>query len=108
MRELIRIVLADDEDLIRGALATLLGLEDDIEVVGQAGDGETAVELVRNTGPDLAVFDLEMPRLDGLEAASRVRAEVEIPIVIVTRHARPGVLKRARASGVRPPRTRCR
>lgn len=101
MIELIRIVLADDEDLIRGALAALLDLEDDIEVVGQAGDGDAAVELVRRTRPDLAVFDLEMPNCDGLDATSRVRAEQDIPIMIVTRHARPGVLKRALAAGVR-------
>ncbi|OQO89412.1 DNA-binding response regulator [Saccharomonospora piscinae] len=101
MIELIRIVLADDEDLIRGALATLLDLEDDIEVVGQAGDGAKAVALVRGTRPDLAVFDLEMPGTDGLEAASLVHTEFAVPVVIVTRHARPGVLKRALAAGVR-------
>ncbi|PXY32119.1 response regulator transcription factor [Prauserella muralis] len=98
---MIRIVLADDEDLIRGALAALLELEDDIEVVGQASNGRAAVDLVRAHRPDLAVLDLEMPGWDGLDAARRLHTESEIPVVIVTRHARPGVLKRALAGGVR-------
>ncbi|MBK1786299.1 response regulator transcription factor [Prauserella cavernicola] len=98
---MIRIVLADDEDLIRGALAALLGLEDDIEVVGQASDGRTAVELARAHRPDLAVLDLEMPGWDGLAAAKQLSENPGIPSVLVTRHARPGVLKRALGDGVR-------
>lgn len=95
----IRVVLADDEDLIRGALATLLELEPDIAVVAQASDGKAAVAAVAEHRPDLAVLDLEMPGLDGVEVAMAMPGNV--PVVLVTRHARPGVLKRALAAGVR-------
>ncbi|WP_436499417.1 response regulator transcription factor [Actinokineospora sp. HUAS TT18] len=96
---MIRVVLADDEDLIRGALAALLELEPDITVVAEVSDGDAAVEAVERLRPDLAVFDLEMPRRDGVAAAEAVGHRT--PVVIVTRHARPGVLKRALAAGVR-------
>lgn len=98
---MIRIVLADDEELIRGALSALLDLEDDVSVVGQANDGDQAVEMVREHRPELAVFDLEMPGKDGVEAAQAMHTELDIPVVLVTRHARPGVLKRALSHGVR-------
>jgi two-component system response regulator DesR len=97
----IRIVLADDEDLIGGALAALLELEDDIAVVAQARDGDAAVQAVTKHRPDIAVFDLEMPGRDGVRAAEAVRDFPDLVVVLVTRHARPGVLKRALAAGVR-------
>jgi two-component system response regulator DesR len=97
----IRVVLADDEDLIRGALAALLELEDDITVVAQVSDGDAAVAAVREHRPDIAVFDLEMPGRDGVLAAEAVRDIPDVVVVLVTRHARPGVLKRALAAGVR-------
>ncbi|GAA0221005.1 hypothetical protein GCM10010492_18910 [Saccharothrix mutabilis subsp. mutabilis] len=87
---MIRIVLADDEDLIRGALAALLELEDDLSVVVQASDGDAAVAAVRAHRPDIAVFDLEMPKRDGVLAAEAVRDLEGVAVVIVTRHARPG------------------
>lgn len=96
---MIRLVLADDEDLIRGALATLLDLEEDLQVVAQCSNGREAVRQVEQQRPDIALFDLEMPELDGIEAAREVGAGT--PVVLVTRHARPGVLKRALAAGVR-------
>ncbi|RLK59232.1 response regulator transcription factor [Actinokineospora cianjurensis] len=96
---MIRVVLADDEDLIRGALAALLELEPDISVVAQASDGAAAVAAVGVHSPDIAVLDLEMPRLDGIAAAAEIGAGTAV--VIVTRHARPGVLRRALAAGVR-------
>ncbi|MDO8187758.1 response regulator transcription factor [Conexibacter sp. JD483] len=98
---MIRILLADDEDLIREALAALLGLEHDLEVVAQAGDGERAVALAAASQPDLVVLDLEMPVFDGVEAARRILLARQVPIVLLTRHARPGVLRRALANGVR-------
>lgn len=98
---MIRIVLADDEDLIRGALVTLLDLEEDLQVVDQVSDGRAAADRVREHRPDLAVFDLEMPGLDGLEAARAIPNEAETQVVIMTRHSRPAVLKRALAEGVR-------
>lgn len=96
----IRLLLADDEHLIRGALEALLGLEPDIELVASADNGLTAVELALSTTPDICLLDLEMPGADGLEAAARILATVNTRVIIVTRHARPGVLRRALASKV--------
>ena len=98
---MIRVLLADDEDLVREALATLLELEPDLTVVAQAGDGERAVALAAEHEPDLVVLDLEMPRLDGVEAMRRILARRQVPVVLITRHARPGVLRRALAAGAR-------
>jgi two-component system, NarL family, response regulator DesR len=98
---MIRLLLADDEDLVREALATLLELEPDFKVVAQAGDGERAVALAAEHRPDIVVLDLEMPGLDGVAAASRILATQRVPIVLLTRHARPGVLRRALAAGAR-------
>jgi two-component system response regulator DesR len=96
----IRLVLADDESLTRGAVATLLGLEPDIEVVGEAATGDEAVAAVREHHPDVAVLDVEMPGLDGAEVAQWIAAhEPGTRCVILTRHARPGVLRRALAAG---------
>jgi two-component system, NarL family, response regulator DesR len=96
----IRLVLADDEDLIRGALAALLELEDDLEVVAQAATSTDAVRLALEHRPDIAVLDLEMPPADGLEAAGQIRSQLSTQVVLVTRHARPGVLRRALSVGV--------
>jgi two-component system, NarL family, response regulator DesR len=96
----IRVVLADDEELIRGALVALLNLEHDITVVGEAGDGAEAVELAARLRPDVAVLDLEMPVMDGIEAATRIVRRPPTKAVLVTRHARPGVLRRALSGGV--------
>lgn len=96
---MIRVVLADDEDLIRGALAALLELEPDITVVAQARDGTAAVAAIAEHRPDIAVLDLEMPGLDGVDVTAAL--DRAVPVVLVTRHARPGVLKRALAAGVR-------
>ncbi|ALE07300.1 LuxR family transcriptional regulator [Arthrobacter sp. ERGS1:01] len=96
----IRLLIADDEHLIRGALEALLGLEPDIEVVASADNGVTAAELALTTKPDICLLDLEMPRADGIEAATRILATVDTRVIIVTRHARPGVLRRALATRV--------
>lgn len=95
-----RIVLADDEDLTRGAIVALLELEPDIEVVAEVRDGDAAVAAVVQHRPDVALLDLEMPGKDGVEAAAAIAAVVDVPIVIVTRHARPAMLRRALAEGV--------
>ena len=97
---MIRLVIADDEDLLRGALAALLDLEADLSVVGEASTSTGAVELARAERPDIAVLDLEMPPADGLDAAARIRAELDTRVILITRHARPGVLRRALAAGV--------
>jgi two-component system, NarL family, response regulator DesR len=98
---MIRILLADDETLIRDALAGLLGLEEDLEVVATAASGTEAVDAGRRHRPDVAVLDLQMPGLDGIAAALRLAAEVPgCRTVIVTSHGRPGYLKRALTAGV--------
>ncbi|MFE9017360.1 DNA-binding response regulator [Streptomyces sp. NPDC007808] len=98
---MIRLLIADDEDLLRGALAALLGLEPDLTVVAEAGTSTEAVRLAREHRPDIAVLDLEMPPTDGLRAAEEIRAELPTHVVLMTRHARPAVLRRALAAGVR-------
>jgi two-component system response regulator DesR len=97
---MIRLLLADDEDLLRGALAALLELEEDLTVVAEASTSTDAVRLAREHQPDIAVLDLEMPPADGLRAAEEIRAALATRIVLVTRHARPGVLRRALSAGV--------
>ncbi|MGK5553140.1 response regulator transcription factor [Actinomadura kijaniata] len=96
---MIRLLIADDEDLLRSALASLLALEPDLEVVAEAATSTDAVRLAREHRPDIAVLDLEMPPADGLRAAEEIRAGLPTKVVIVTRHARPGVLRRALAAG---------
>ncbi|HKE13951.1 MAG TPA: response regulator transcription factor [Kofleriaceae bacterium] len=97
---MIRVLLAEDQAMVRGALAALLGLERDIEVVAVAGDGEEAWRLVQAHSVDVLVTDIEMPRLDGLELARRVRgAGSRCRIVILTTFARPGYLRRALEAG---------
>lgn len=96
----IRVVLADDESLTRGAVGALLGLESDLEIVGEASTGDEAVVAIREHRPDVAVLDVEMPGRDGSEVAQWVAAnEPGTRCIILTRHARPGVLRRALAAG---------
>jgi two-component system response regulator DesR len=97
---MIRLLLADDEDLLRGAMAALLALEEDLTVVAEVSTSTDAVRLAREHRPDIAVLDLEMPPADGLHAAAQIRSELPTQIVLVTRHARPGVLRRALSAGV--------
>lgn len=97
---MIRVLLADDEDMIRSALAALLRLEDDLDVVAECADGETAVAEAMRLRPDVCLLDLEMPGIDGVETAARIRRHVPARCVVVTRHARPGVLRRALSTGV--------
>ncbi|MFF9037808.1 DNA-binding response regulator [Streptomyces sp. NPDC014892] len=98
---MIRLLIADDEDLLRSALAALLALEDDLTVVAEAATSTEAVRLAREFRPDIAVLDLEMPPTDGLRAAEEIGAELPTRVVLVTRHARPAVLRRALSAGVR-------
>lgn len=98
---MIRIVLADDEALLRSALASLLPLKADIKVVGEAADGAAAIDVVMEHEPDVLVIDLEMPGMDGLDAVEVIRRRrPEQVILMLTRHARPGVLRRALKLGV--------
>ncbi|GAA1826862.1 response regulator transcription factor [Agromyces salentinus] len=98
----IRVLLADDEELIRDALAALLGCEPDIRVVGTARDGRHAIELALLHRPDVAVVDLQMPRVDGVGVILELgRALPACAGVILTGHAHPAVLRRALDSGAR-------
>jgi len=99
---MIRIVIAEDQALVLGAIAALLDLEDDLMVVGQAIDGAAALACVRDLAPDILLTDIEMPGLTGIDVA-RALAEAgsATRTVIVTTFARPGYLARARAAGVR-------
>jgi two-component system response regulator DesR len=98
----IRILLADDEQLIRTALAQMLDLEEDLDVVAEAVDGEHAVTAAVKHSVEVAVLDLQMPKLDGIAVAERLTELLPAcACVIVTSHGRPGHLKRALAAGVR-------
>jgi two-component system response regulator DesR len=96
----IRLVLADDQALVRGAIAALLGLEPDLEVVAEVGSGDAAVEAVLEHSPDVALLDVEMPGLDGIEAARVIRERSPgTRVLMVTTFGRPGYLKRALTAG---------
>ena len=99
---MIRIVLAEDQAMVRGALVALLKLEPDFEVVADAADGEIAWDLVKQHQPDLLVSYIEMPKLTGLELARRMHDDPgNTRVVIVTTFARAGYLRRALDAGVR-------
>ncbi len=98
---MIRLLLAEDQAMVRGALAALLGLEADIEVLAAVADGEAAWRELQRLKPDVLVTDIEMPGLSGLELAQRIhRHELATRVVIVTTFARPGFLRRALDAGV--------
>ena len=97
---MIRLLIADDQALVRGALAALLGLEPDIEVVAQVGRGDEVVEAARSAEAAVALLDIEMPGIDGIAAAARLRAELPgCRALIVTTFGRPGYLARAMQAG---------
>jgi two-component system response regulator DesR len=96
----IRLVIADDQALVRGALAALLELEGDLVVVGAAADGDEAVRLVREHAPDVCLMDIQMPGTDGIDATTRIReASPGTRVLIVTTFARPGYLRQALDAG---------
>ena len=96
---MIRVVLAEDQAMVRGAFAGLLDLEPDIEVVAVAEDGELALTAVAQHQPDVLITDIEMPRMTGLELAARLKDQA-VRVVIVTTFARSGYLRRALDAGV--------
>ena len=93
-----RVVIAEDEALIRLDLAEMLG-EEGYDVVGQAGDGEKALELAERLRPDLVVLDVKMPRLDGITAAQRIAEQRIAPVVILTAFSQRDLVERARDAG---------
>ncbi|WP_030453686.1 response regulator transcription factor [Herbidospora cretacea] len=94
---MIRVLIADDQDLVRGGLAALLGLEPDIEVVAEVARGDEVPAAVAAHRPDVVLLDIEMPGLSGLEVAERLTG---VRVVIVTTFGRPGYLRRALDAGV--------
>jgi two-component system response regulator DesR len=98
----IRVLLAEDQTMLRGALAALLSLEPDIAVVATAGDGNEALTLTRQHQPDIVVTDIEMPQRTGLELAAALQeADSKARVIILTTFARPGYLRRALDAGAR-------
>ncbi len=97
----IRVVIAEDQAMVRGALAALLATEPDLEVAGQAQDGRAALELLGKVLPDVLLTDIEMPEVTGLELAAEVqRRRLPVKVVILTTFARAGYLRRALDAGV--------
>ncbi|HET7436794.1 MAG TPA: response regulator transcription factor [Thermoanaerobaculia bacterium] len=97
---MIRVVLAEDQAMVLGALAALLEIEGDIEVVARAADGEAALALCREKKPDVLLTDIEMPKMTGLELASAVKRELpSTRVIILTTFARGGYLRRALEAG---------
>ncbi|RZS89663.1 LuxR family two component transcriptional regulator [Motilibacter rhizosphaerae] len=98
----IRLLLADDQALVRGALAALLDLEPDLEVVAQVGRGDEVVARALESAPDVALLDIEMPGLDGIAATAALRARVpRCEVLVVTTFGRPGYLRRAMEAGAK-------
>jgi len=98
----IRVVLAEDQAMVLGALAALLELEPDIEVIARAANGRDALRAVEKLGPDVLVTDIEMPEMTGLEVAAALKiSRPTVRTVILTTFARPGYLRRALDSGAR-------
>ncbi len=96
----IRLLLADDQALVRGALAALLGLEPDLAVVAEVGRGDEVLAAVARTEPDVALLDVEMPGLDGIAVAAEMHAAYpRVRVLMVTTFGRPGYLRRAMDAG---------
>jgi two-component system, NarL family, response regulator DesR len=96
----IRVLLAEDQGMMRGALALLLGMEEDIEVVSQLGSGDGIVDAVLTHRPDVALLDIELPGVSGLDAAAELREQVpDCRVLILTTFGRPGYLRRAMEAG---------
>lgn len=98
---MIRIVIAEDQGMLLGAMKSLLNMEDDMEVVGIAKNGEEAIGLVNELKPDICIMDIEMPVKTGLDAAESLQDNPDCKIIILTTFARPGYFERARKAGVR-------
>jgi two-component system response regulator DesR len=98
---MIRVLIAEDQAMVRGALAALLEIEEDIAIVAQAADGQEALDRIREIRPDIVVADIEMPRMTGLDLAREVtRQSLPTRVIILTTFARPGYLRRALDAGV--------
>ncbi|MBU7595563.1 response regulator transcription factor [Metabacillus halosaccharovorans] len=97
---MIRIIIAEDQQMLLGALGSLLNLEEDMEVVGKAGNGKEALSLVEEFDPDICIMDIEMPGMTGLEAAEHLK-EKNCKVIILTTFSRSGYFQRALKAGVK-------
>jgi len=97
---MIRIIIAEDQQMLLGALGSLLNLEDDMEVVGKASNGKEALALVKELQPDICIMDIEMPGMTGLEAAEQLKDE-SCKVIILTTFSRSGYFQRALKAGVK-------
>ncbi len=98
---MIRVLLAEDQAMVRGALAALLALEGDIEIIAEVGRGDEVVTVALATKPDVALLDIEMPGCDGITAAAALHAQLpSCRVLILTTFGRPGYLRKAMESGV--------
>ncbi|WP_226669552.1 response regulator transcription factor [Metabacillus litoralis] len=97
---MIRIVIAEDQQMLLGALGSLLNLEDDMEVVGKASNGKEALTLVKQHQPDICIMDIEMPGMTGLEAAENLK-DFDCKVIILTTFSRSGYFQRALKAGVK-------
>ena len=98
---MMRLILAEDQAMVRGALAALLNLEDDMEVIGEASEGRQALQMIQDLVPDICILDIEMPKLSGLDVAQEVkRLKLPSKVVILTTFGRSGYLQRALHAGV--------
>ena len=98
---MIRVLLAEDQAMVRGALAALLALEGDIEIVAEVGSGDDVVPAALSTRPDVALLDIEMPGCDGITAAAALHMQLpSCRVLILTTFGRPGYLRKAMESGV--------
>src|SRR5690625_6338615 len=99
---MIRIVIAEDQRILRGALGNLLDFEEDMEVVGEAENGKEALYLIQTKKPDICLLDIEMPIISGLEVAEELKKSGSTcRVIILTTFARPGYFERAVKAGVR-------
>jgi len=100
MKEKLRIVLAEDHNTVREGIKLLVNAQEDMEVIGEAGDGEAAIELVKKLNPDIVLMDISMPVLNGLKAAKKLRSLYpDIKILTLTRHTDDGYLRQLISAG---------
>src|SRR5215469_6277024 len=102
MSEKIRVIIADDHPIVRSGLRLMLGMDEGIELVGEAADGSAALQLIGSLQPDVVLMDLRMPVMDGLEAIERIRAEwPQIAIIVLTTYDEDDLILRSLQAGVR-------
>ncbi|CAM3039787.1 response regulator transcription factor [Paenibacillus sediminis] len=99
---MIRVIIAEDQSMVRGALTALLNMEEDIEVIDEAADGETVLHKIELLQPDICILDIEMPGMSGLDVAEAIKnRKLPSKVVIVTTFGRAGYLQRALKAGVK-------